>query len=155
VGVRVGVGVSVRVGTIVEVRIGTGVLVSVGMRTIVGVGVTVGETVGDAVRVSKIPRVGVLVGVRVGVEVGKIPLTKEIPAVVGVGVLVEGVVHQGAVKEKPSRFQVRPLPPVQVVWKTSIWRPGWNSVPCPRSSGGGANLFVGPTGMETAKVFGL
>ena len=130
-GVSVGVGVPVGVGTIVGVQTGADVRVAVGMSTKVGVGVPVGETAGVFARVdllagmefgtSAIPK-GVFV--TVGVPVDLAP---------GVGVLVEGVVHQGAVKEKPSNTQVRLPPPLQVVWKTLSCRPGWKSVPCPRS----------------------
>ena len=144
-------GVTVRVGIIVEVLSGTGVGVSVGRRMVVGVGVTVGETVGEAVKIGLVTtRVGIIVGVEVGMN-----MTCRTPVSVGVGVLVEGVVHQGAVKEKPSNIQVRLPPPLQVVWKTSSRRPGWNNVTCPRSSGAGENRFPGPTVMETAKLLGL
>jgi hypothetical protein len=131
VGVSVGVGVPVGVGTIVGVQTGTGVRVAVGMSTSVGVGVTIGKTVGVA------SRVGLLAGIESGTSA--IPkgvfVTVGVPVDVtsGVGVLVEGVVHQGAVKEKPSNTQVRLPPPLQVVWKTLSCRPGWKSVPCPRS----------------------
>jgi hypothetical protein len=155
VGVRVGVGVPVGVGITVEVQTGTGVLVTVGRGMRVGVGVTVEKTIGEAWMVGVALRASILVGVEVGtttiargvcvtVEVG-VPVDMEY----GIGVLVGGVVHQGAVKEKPSNTQVRLPPPLQVVWKTFSWRPGWNSVPCPRSWGGGANWFAAPIGMET------
>jgi hypothetical protein len=156
VGVSVGVGVTVSVGIIVGVQIGTGVLVAVGRSIGVGVGVTVGETVGEAWIVGVALRVDVLVGVEVGttaiargvsvaVEVG-VPIDMES----WIGVLVGGVVHQGAVKEKPSNTQVRLPPPLQVVWKTPRWRPGWKIEPCPRSWGGGVNRFAAPIEMETA-----
>ena len=130
-GVSVGVGVPVGVGTIVGVQTGAGVRVAVGMSTKVGVGVPVGETAGDFARV----------GLLVGIEFGTSAIPKGVFVTVGVpldftpgvGVLVEGVVHQGAVKEKPSNTQVRLPPPLQVVWKTFSCKPGWNSVPCPRS----------------------
>ena len=136
-------------------------IVEVGEGIKVGVGVTVGETVGDAVRVSVALRVGVLVGVEVGMAAiaGGVSVAVGVGVSVdgesGVGVLVEGDEHQGAVNEKPSNTQVRLPPPLQIVWNSSSWRPGWNSVACPRSSGGGANLLPDPTGMETAKLFGL
>jgi hypothetical protein len=90
------------------------------------------------------------VGVIVGVEVGTTTIAGGVSVAVPTGVLVGGVVHQGAVKEKPSKIQVRLPPPLQIVWKTSSWRPDWKSVPCPRSSGGGENRFPEPIGMETA-----
>ncbi len=130
-------------------------LVIVGMGTRVGVGVTVGETVGVGLRV------GVLVGVEVaiaaitgGVSVG-VKVGVSVSVGIGVGVAVGRDVHQGAVNEKPSNIQVRPFPPLQVVWKTFIWRPARKSVPCPRSAGGGEKLLAVPIGMETTKLFGL
>ena len=149
VGVKVVVGVPVGVGITVEVLTGTGVLVTVGRGMKVGVGVTVGETAGVGWTVTVALRVGVWVGVEVSAAAipGGVTVT--------VGVPVGGVVHQGAVKEKPSSSQVRLPPPLQVVWKTFSWRPGWKSVPCPRSSGGGVNRFAVPIEMETAKLFGL
>lgn len=131
VGVSVGVGVPVGVGTIVGVQTGTGVRVAVGMSTSVGVGVPVGETVGV------VSRLGLLPGIEFGTSAIPKGVTVEVGVPVdvasGVGVLVEGVVHQGAVKEKPSNTQVRLPPPLQVVWKTLSCKPGWKSVPCPRS----------------------
>jgi hypothetical protein len=126
------------------------VLVSVGIGTKVGVGVNVGETAGDAVGVGVASRVGVRVGVVVGINRIAAGVSVAVDIKSGVGVLVGGVVHQGAVKEKPSNTQVRLPPPLQIVWNTSSWRPGWKSVSCPRSSGEGMNLFPDPIGMETA-----
>jgi hypothetical protein len=156
-GVSVGVGVTVNVGITVGVQAGTGVLVAVGREMSVGVGVTVGEAVGEVWMVGVTLRLGVLVSV----EVGTTAITRGVCVAVEVGVPVDvesgvgGVVHQGAVKEKPSNTQVRLPPPLQVVWNMLSWRPGWKSVPCPRSWGGGANRFTAPIGMETAKLFGL
>ena len=144
-------GVAVGVEICVAVRAGTGVLANVGEGRKVGVGVAVGETVGVVVTSGTVLRVAV----RVGVELGTTTTLKRVSVTVGVGVPVGGVVHQGAVNEKPSSTQVRLPPPLQVVWNISNWRPGWNTVPCPRSKGGGENRFPVPIGIETAKLFGL
>jgi hypothetical protein len=80
---------------------------------------------------------GVLV--KVGVAVG-----------VGVDVAAGGAEHQGAPNVKPSNIQVSLPPSLQIVWKTSKVRPGWNSSICPRSSGGGENRLVAPIKMVTA-----
>jgi hypothetical protein len=141
------------VGEIVGHTVRLGVTKWVGVP--VGIEKTVGVMEGNTVRIGICLRVGVQVGVEVGitaiaggVSVG-VDVGVTVDVEVGVSVPVGGVVHHGAVKVKPSNTQVRVPPPLQVVWKTSIWRPGRNSVPCPRSSGGGLNRFPVPIGMET------